>query len=75
MFSYEDWDRDLFCISYYNVIFTEDIGVFKKDEKAIALHMETRSEFALPAGYYHIYSTDQVGKKVKEQKVKLVAAE
>ena len=33
MFSYEDWDGDLFCISYYNVIFTEDIGVFKKDEK------------------------------------------
>lgn len=75
MFSYEDWDGDLSCISYYNVIFTEDIGVFKKCEQVESLQLVAGDGAALPAGYYHIYSTDQVGKKVKEQKVKLVAAE
>lgn len=71
MFTYENWDGDAECQDYYDVVFTEDIGIFKVGEHVGVLTIKASP--LLPNGYYFMSSTEEENNKMKKQKVKLIA--
>ena len=69
MFKYEEWDGDSESTQYYNVVFTESVGVFSEGEVVSCLTLEVTP----PMGHYTLHSLGDAGEILKSQEVKLIA--
>ena len=68
MITYEDYAWDNYWNTYYDVEFTEDIGVFKTGETFSSLSIDQVS-----TSTFELIARDEDGNVIKRQECKLVA--